>query len=203
MRIDALLWLVCLLSLGSLDKVLAQQPHADFQFRSLQQNSSNPEDQYRWRPLNGDMEYSGLTDQAFQGQGGDEPGYFSPVTDYADSPSGLPRGVYRPVQERHNITPHKEGFRFRTLAPSEQLRVKRRNQENRQSPNRVEKKRSEKAPLNPYGGYTDTNNREGFRFRPDKRLDKKRRGSGRREDHTFPYNPAFTGTYPAPIFRQD
>ncbi|MCU7892148.1 MAG: hypothetical protein KZQ78_11260 [Candidatus Thiodiazotropha sp. (ex Ustalcina ferruginea)] len=203
MRIDALLWLVCLLCLGSLDEVLAQQPHADFQFRSLQQNSSYPEDQYRWRPLNGDMEYSGLTDQAFQGQGKDEPGYFSSVTDYADTPSGLPRGVYRPVQERHNITPHKEGFRFRTLTPSEQLRVKRRNQENRQSPNRVEKNRSEKAPLNPYGAYTDANNREGFRFRPDKRLDKKGRGSGRREDHTFPYDPAFTGTYPAPIFRQD
>ncbi|MCU7932218.1 MAG: hypothetical protein KZQ90_15555 [Candidatus Thiodiazotropha sp. (ex Codakia rugifera)] len=202
MRIDALLWLVCLLCLVGLDKVLAQQPHADFRFRGVQQNSGYPEDQYRWRPLNGDMEPSDLKDQAFQGQGVEKPHYYSPVTDYADTPPGLPRGVYRPVEERHNITPHKEGFRFRTLAPSEQLRVKRRNQESRQSPNRIEKKRSETVPLNPYG-YTDANKKKGFRFRPDKRLDRKGGASGKREGYTYPYNPTFSGTYSAPVFRQN
>ncbi|MEW8289386.1 MAG: hypothetical protein AB2672_02575 [Candidatus Thiodiazotropha endolucinida] len=206
MRIDALLWLVSLLCLVGLGDVLAREPYADFQFRSQTQNRLGlQQDHYRWRPLNEEEEklIESSADSAnirLPNQSTLNP---SSVIDYAETPPGLPRGVYRPVEERHTITPHMDGFRFRELTPDEQLRIKRRNELYNQS---WQPDRSDNRSIHSSGGYSHGQSeiqRQGaYKFRPDKRLDKKRGGNWGRSQ-SFPYNPAFTDAYQAPMFRPE
>ncbi|MEW8232334.1 MAG: hypothetical protein AB2745_18575 [Candidatus Thiodiazotropha endolucinida] len=206
MRIDALLWLVSLLCLVGLGDVLAREPYADFQFRSQTQNRLGLQhDHYRWRPLNEEEEklIESSADSAnirLPNQSTLNP---SSVIDYAETPPGLPRGVYRPVEERHTITPHMDGFRFRELTPDEQLRIKRRNELYNQS---WQPDRSDNRSIHSSGGYShgqpEIQRQGAYKFRPDKRLDKKRGGNWGRSQ-SFPYNPAFTDAYQAPMFRPE
>ncbi|MBV2126804.1 MAG: hypothetical protein KUF75_16765 [Candidatus Thiodiazotropha sp. (ex Ctena orbiculata)] len=206
MRIDALLWLVSLLCLVGLGDVLAREPYVDFQFRSQTQNRLGlQQDHYRWRPLNEEEEklIESSADSAnirLPNQSTLNP---SSVIDYAETPPGLPRGVYRPVEERHTITPHMDGFRFRELTPDEQLRIKRRNELYNQS---WQPDRSDNRSIHSSGGYShgqpEIQRQGAYKFRPDKRLDKKRGGNWG-HSQSFPYNPAFTDAYQAPMFRPE
>lgn len=196
MRIDALRWLVFLSCLVGLGEVLAGEPYADYGFRSQPEKGFiSEQDHYRWRPLNGDESPSGSSADSFQGgYQTQQPSYRPPlVMDYADTPPGLPRGVYRPVEKRHSITPHKDGFRFRTLTPREQQRTKRRNQEYNQA---------DRFSSDGYGGL-DSSPQQGYRFRPDKRLDKRGSANWGRSYSFHQNGPAFTEAYQAPIYRPD
>ncbi len=201
MRIDALLWLVSLMCLFGLGEVMAGGGYADNQFRGHNRNGPvSQQNHYRWRPLNEEEKRSDSSVEAYRDTfQTPRPVYSPPAMDYAETPPGLPRGVYRPVEERHNITPHLEGFRFRTLSPSEQLRIKRRNEEYNQStkPRRGESRRRFSFDDN---SRFDANHQAGYRFRPDKRLDNRHSG-GWRGSYTFnPNTPAFTETYQAPAY---
>lgn len=123
--------------------------------------------QYRWRPLDGEEpppvlqwpEYATVNERNL-------PAYH----DYADTPPGLPRGVYRPVRERHKITPHHQGYRFRPLSPAEQVRIKERNSAARdgdKQPGLVF--RSQRQAV--HGRDSTVSRQSRYRFRPDKRLD--------------------------------
>jgi hypothetical protein len=192
LRIDALLCLVCFSCLVAFDDVLAQDPYADYQYRTQPEAGFGFQDQFRWRPLK----------EEDKGQRQNQPTLYPPsVVDYAETPPGLPRGVYRPVEERHNITPHKNGFRFRNLTPEEQLRIKRRNERYNQSW-QLKQSENRSFPSSDGYSYSEPQRQEVYKFRPDKRLDKKRGGNWGRS-HDFPYNPAFTETYQAPIFRPE
>ncbi|MEW8031452.1 MAG: hypothetical protein AB2540_01505 [Candidatus Thiodiazotropha endolucinida] len=206
MRIDALLWLVSLLCLVGLGDVLAREPYADYQFRGQTQNRLGlQQDHYRWRPLNEEEEklIESSADSANVRRPNQSTLYPSSVIDYAETPPGLPRGVYRPVEERHTITPHMDGFRFRELTPDEQLRIKRRNEIYNQS---WQPDRSDNRSILSSGGYShgqpEIQRQGAYKFRPDKRLDKKRGGNWERSQ-SFPYNPAFTEAYQAPMFRPE
>ncbi|MEW8028125.1 MAG: hypothetical protein AB2806_10340 [Candidatus Thiodiazotropha sp.] len=206
MRIDALLWLVSLFCLVGLGDVLAREPYAGYEFRTQGQNGFGfQQDPFRWRPLNEEEEKRVETSaEPFKGQHQNQPPHYPPpVIDYAEAPSGLPPGVYRPVEERHTITPHMDGFRFRTLTPNEQLRIKRRNEAYNQAwqPDRSEN-RSFMISDGYSQGYSEIQRKEAYKFRPDKRLDKKRGGNWGRS-HAFPYNPAFTEAYQTPMFRPE
>ncbi|MCU7904966.1 MAG: hypothetical protein KZQ76_03770 [Candidatus Thiodiazotropha sp. (ex Epidulcina cf. delphinae)] len=187
-----------MLCLMGLDAAMAEHPHADDRFRSLQTDEDSVRGQYRWRPLDGEAPAVHRTDQPSQPSVLIEQRY-PPVTDYAETPPGIPRGVYRPVEGRHDITPHYEGYRFRSLSPSEQSRIKRRNQENRWSRAKLENGGRRKIPATPYV-KDDSDNWGGYTFRPDKRLDKNERGGA---VFSSPYLPAFSDAYPAPQFRRD
>lgn len=105
--------------------------------------------------------------------------YRSPVADYAQPPAGLPRGLYRPVEERHTITPHLEGYRFRPLRPDEQVRLKARSDKTLRAP---EDDRQSDAM-----GYAESmpGGREARPvFRPDKRLE-----PDSRERYSLPSGP--------------
>ncbi|MEW8508652.1 MAG: hypothetical protein AB2598_18325 [Candidatus Thiodiazotropha sp.] len=202
MRIDAALWLVLIACLVGLGELLAGQPYADFQF--LEQSQQRPvygEDRYRWRPLNEEQQGESSTNLVPNVIDNGRSNRPPPIIDYAESPPGLPRGVYRPVEKRHNITPHMDGYRFRTLSPSEQQRIKRRNEEYSRAwqPNR--KETSQQLSSEPYYGFK-TDSQQGYRFRPDKRLEK-RQGRNWGEPGSFPNDPAFTEAYPAQMFRPD
>ncbi|MES9826937.1 MAG: hypothetical protein ABW201_01565 [Candidatus Thiodiazotropha sp.] len=205
MRIDALLWLVSLLCLVSLGDVLAREPYADYQFRGQTQSRSGlQQDRYRWRPLN---EEETLIESSAEPDSARRPNqsilYPSSIIDYAEAPPGLPRGVYRPVEERHTITPHMDGFRFRELNPDEQLRIKRRNEIYNQA---WQPDRSENRSIQSSGGYShgqpEIRRQGAYKFRPDKRLEKKH-GGNRGLFQPFPYNPAFTEAYQTPMFRPE
>ncbi|MCU7920775.1 MAG: hypothetical protein KZQ95_20830 [Candidatus Thiodiazotropha sp. (ex Epidulcina cf. delphinae)] len=177
---------------------MAQHPYADYRFRGQQTDQASVWSQYRWRPLDDETPPVHQADQPVEPSVSIEQRY-PPVTDYAETPPGLPRGVYRPVEERHNITPHHEGFRFRSLSPSEQSRIERRNQQSRQSRMKLENGGRREMPATPYA-KGDRINWGGYTFRPDKRLDNKGRGD---VVPSYPYPPAFSNAYPAPQFRQD
>jgi hypothetical protein len=207
LRIDALLWLVFLVCLVGLGEALAREPYADYLPRSQpQQGFAHQQDHFRWRPLNEDEENlrkdsSAAGSSTTRGQS--QTVLYPPTfTDYADAPPGLPRGVYRPVEQRHTIVPHVGEYRFRTLGPDEQQRIKRRNERYNQS---WQPKQDEPWSSPSSGGgysYSEPQDQEAYRFRPDKRLDKKRDSNWGRSD-LFPYNPAFTEAYPAPMFRPE
>ncbi|MEW8511185.1 MAG: hypothetical protein AB2608_10155 [Candidatus Thiodiazotropha sp.] len=203
MRIDAVLWLVfssCLVGLG---ECLAAEPYGGYQpYNQSQNRSVYREEPYRWRPLN-DEEPRGessanLVPEGFENR---QSNRAPRVTDYAVAPPGLPRGVYRPVEERHNITPHKDGFRFRTLSPSEQQRIKRRNEAYNKAwqPSRGET--GQRLSSEGYGGF-EANRQQDYQFRPDKRLEKRQGGSWGYPG-TFSGDPAFTEAYPAQMFRPE
>ncbi|MBT2970089.1 MAG: hypothetical protein KME56_13245 [Candidatus Thiodiazotropha sp. (ex Ctena orbiculata)] len=203
MRIDAVLWLVFCSCLVGLGERLAAEPYGGYQPHNQTQNRPvYREEHYRWRPLN-EEEQRGesstkLVPEVFENR---QSGRAQSVVDYAETPPGLPRGVYRPVEERHNITPHKDGFRFRTLSPSEQQRIKRRNDAYSKAwqPNRRETGQRLSSEL--YGGF-EANRQQEYQFRPDKRL-QKQQGRSWGYPGTFTSDPAFTEAYPAPMFRPD
>jgi len=115
-----------------------------------------------------------------------------PVTDYAEPPPGLPRGLYRQVERRHTITPQLEGYKFRPIAPAEQVRNKARGDEGRSSGNAD----SSAGPIGKdiYPGFTPMDGHQPRPvYRPDKRLDMGTRQDGRR----YPYGSAA----PMPRFR--
>jgi hypothetical protein len=132
---------------------------------------------YRWRPL--EEEDSKASTELRQPR----PAWGRGGTDYTDEPFGLPPGTYRPIEERHTITPHLEGYRFRPIDPDEQRR------------NRMRNKSQERIQAE--GGGPQSNGREGvpgasytgeqtpaFMFRPDPRLDTPTRGAPSR--YAFP-----------------
>jgi hypothetical protein len=132
---------------------------------------------YRWRPL----EEQAVGESARQGQA--RPSWRSGVMDYTDEPFGLPPGTYRPIEERHTITPHREGYRFRPINPQEQRRnrarniTQERNQGERGSPQSTE--RTGGAGVSYTGEQMPA-----FKFRPDPRLDAPTRGAPSR--YAFP-----------------
>ncbi|MCG8050402.1 MAG: hypothetical protein JAZ15_04305 [Candidatus Thiodiazotropha endolucinida] len=125
--------------------------------------------QHQWRPLN---EEQGSGVQA----GGEWRGSADRSThsyrDYTDTPFGLPEGTYRPVPERHEITPYHQGFKFRPLNPAEQERVKQRNLTNRevrQPSGQLRFRPQQSGSESGRFGYSQGNQ---YRFRPDERLDR-------------------------------
>jgi hypothetical protein len=205
LRINVLLWLVSLVCLVGLGEVLAREFYGEVKHpNSAQTGSYFPKDNYRWRPLNGEEQglYIAPPSESIKQHQYRQPGYPSSAIDYADTPPGLPRGVYRPVEERHTITPHKDGYRFRTLTPSEQQRIKRRNEAYSQSIQPLSQEKRTTLSTDNYG-LTKPQRQEIYKFRPDKRLDKKSTPGSWGRTGEFPYNPAFTEAYPAPMFRPD
>jgi hypothetical protein len=205
LRIDALLWLVCLACLVAFIDVMAREPYADYQYRTQPDDGFGfRQERFRWRPLSEDEEKQRNEPPAgaFEGQRQNQPAHYPPsVMDYADTPPGLPRGVYRPVEQRHTITPHKAGYRFRTLTPDEQQRIKRRNETYNQSW-QPKQRENRSFPSSDGYSYAEPRRQGSYRFRPDKRLDNKPAGNWQRSDG-FPYNPAFTDAYQAPMFRPE
>jgi hypothetical protein len=132
---------------------------------------------YRWRPLEEEATKESIKSQQ------PRPIWGTGVMDYTDEPFGLPPGTYRPIEQRHTITPHLEGYRFRPIDPEEQRR------------NRARKETQER--IHAEQGLRQSNGREGFSeaygtggerpaliFRPDPRLDKPSRGAPSR--YSFP-----------------
>jgi hypothetical protein len=150
--------------------VLAEQQAAPFSTQYSQPLQDDFErGEYRWRPLKKREE------QVTTSPGIDWGRSATPLApqyrDYADTPSGLPRGVYRPVPKRHQITPHHQGYRFRPLSPAEQERIKKRNIANRES-----NQPPRELVFRPYrrttGRRSYSLSAQGqYRFRPDKRLE--------------------------------
>ncbi|MES9968727.1 MAG: hypothetical protein ABW092_01755 [Candidatus Thiodiazotropha sp.] len=205
MRIDAWLWLISLACLVGLGDVLAREPYGGAKYRNpSQQGFVFQEERYRWRPLTDEDDQLRVDSPAesFKQQQYPQSVYPSSVIDYAETPPGIPHGVYRPVEERHTITPHMDGYRFRTLTPKEQLRIKRRNEEYNQSKQPLASEKRIILSTDDYG-LTETQHQKVYRFRPDKRLDKKQNAGNWRPRDAFPYNPAFTDAYQAPIFRPE
>ncbi|MES9992936.1 MAG: hypothetical protein ABW098_13340 [Candidatus Thiodiazotropha sp.] len=203
MRIDAALCLVFISCLVGLGELLAGQPYVQHQFHEqTRQRPAQSEDRYRWRPLNNEEQQGTSTskqvpDMFDNGQSNRAPR----IIDYAETPPGLPRGVYRPVEDRHNITPHKDGYRFRSLSPREQERIKRRNEAYNRAWQPKPKQAEQQFSSERFGSF-ETNRQQDYRFRPDKRLEKQQ-GRNWGYPSTFTNDPAFTEAYPAPMFRPD
>lgn len=181
-----------LLSGGSL---FAQQPYNLYQPNGMtsQMNSigtnpagSNYRSPLRWRPLEPETESAG----SFSESSAANPP--SDVYDYTDEPFGLPRGTYRSIEQRHTITPHHEGFRFRPIDPGEQQRNRERNLGSAQR--RQENMASPVAPHNGVvEGYQQGLQPPALKFRPDARLENKSRGAPSR--YSLPMGSS------APVFR--
>jgi hypothetical protein len=119
----------------------------------------------RWRPLESESESAG-TDPS-ERQRNDA----SSVYDYTDEPFGLPRGTYRRIEQRHTITPHLEGYRFRPIKPQEQQRNRQRNLSSEQT----RQDSSAAATFSTQGGYPSGYQpgqaQPTFKFRPDSRFE--------------------------------
>jgi len=94
------------------------------------------------------------------------------MLDYTDEPFGLPRGVYRRIEERHTITPQLPGYRFRPIEPDEQERNHSRNE----TQDRVYRELTQ----DPSPGRSDSapyfqGQQPALNFRPDPRLDRSSR----------------------------
>jgi hypothetical protein len=206
LRIDVLLWLVSVSCLVGLGEVLAREPFADYQFRSQPQDGVvyQQQDQFRWRPLSEEeTRHNNSSTERFKGREQNRSVLYPPsMLDYADTPPGLPRGVYRPVEQRHTITPYQDGFRFRTLTPDEQLRTKRRNEYYNQSWQPRQSENRSVLPDSDFYRFSASQRQEAYKFRPDKRLEKNRGGNWGRS-YAFPYNPASTEAYQIPMFRPE
>ncbi len=148
----------------------------------------------RWRPLDEDEITQQARDRATSYRG--LPTRPPPYQDYTDTPYGLPRGVYRPVEERHNITPHHQGYRFRPLTPNEQVRVRKRNidHQNEMSRSTGEARPTYSPRVSSGSGFTG---QENLRFRPDKRLPSISNNPLRNDTS----DPEFTELYPSTQFR--
>ncbi|MCU7845499.1 MAG: hypothetical protein KZQ93_16850 [Candidatus Thiodiazotropha sp. (ex Monitilora ramsayi)] len=161
--------------LGGAGHCLAQQPY-EYPNPVYGSSGSNPawmlqdDNQFRWRP---DETEPVQESSSSRGSGWNQrDDVYTPATDYVDEPLGLPPGTYRRIDERHTITPHQDGFRFRPIEPSEQERVKDRNIEHRRKQHVTETPPSQ---INGWGngGYYIEKQPPKPRFRPDSRFDKK------------------------------
>jgi hypothetical protein len=140
----------------------------------------------RWRPLEAESEQTVSDSDGWTSQGG------SPSFDYTDEPLGLPRGTYRRIEQRHTITPHLEGYRFRPIEPDEQERNRQRNESSAQS-HRDDTSSPASIYDNHTQGYQQGIRRPTVKFRPDTRLDAKARGTQSR--YAFPMGSS------GPMFR--
>jgi hypothetical protein len=132
---------------------------------------------YRWRPL--EEESSKASPQLRQPR----PAWGRGVTDYTDEPFGLPPGTYRPIEQRHTITPHLEGYRFRPIKPEEQ----RRNRARQETRGRIHDEQDLRQSNEREGlsdAYGAGGKRPAYNFRPDPRFDKSSRGAPSR--YAFP-----------------
>jgi hypothetical protein len=129
-----------------------------------QQASIESHRQYQWRPLQDGAVNSNRESQASAAPSNQH------YRDYTDTPFGLPMGSYRPVEQRHEITPHHQGYRFRPLSPSEQERIKQRNLASQDS-----HQASAELRFRPHNSSSETgrfgySSDKQYRFRPDPRL---------------------------------
>ncbi|MCU7827727.1 MAG: hypothetical protein KZQ85_01535 [Candidatus Thiodiazotropha sp. (ex Myrtea sp. 'scaly one' KF741663)] len=177
----------------------AQQPYGDFHYPGRQAGDVRSyglmEDalQYRWRPLGTEASVP-TQPPVLRDQRLDTPTYPS-RSDYVDEPLGLPPGTYRRIEERHTITPHREGFRFRPIDPNEQQRVKDHNKgQYRKNTNTSTRQPTISGWGN--GGYQMENLPPKPKFRPDKRLDKTPSG-GAVNRYAYPQGSR------APVFRSE
>lgn len=136
----------------------------------------------RWRPLETETEQTESSPINWTPREG------STVFDYTDEPLGLPRGTYRRIEQRHTITPHSEGYRFRPIKPEEQQRNRQRNQ----SSDRVRQDVMSTPPA-AYDTHGQGRQAPAFQFRPDARLDSQPRGAPSR--YSYPVDSS------APVFR--
>lgn len=140
----------------------------------------------RWRPLESE---STQEDSGNRGWTQNE----GPSTyDYTDEPLGLPRGTYRRIEQRHTITPHSEGYRFRPIKPDEQQRNRARN-ENADQIHQGAMTVPQSAYQNGVQNHTQDRRGPEVLFRPDARLDSRSRGGPSRYD--YPLGGS------APVFR--
>ncbi len=122
------------------------------------------ESRMRWRPLEDTADEESARDPSTPQEGG--------RFDYTDEPFGLPRGVYRQIEERHTITPQLPGYRFRPIDPDEQVR----NRERNESQDRVYREMTQDPPRGQESDpYYRGQQAPDLRFRPDPRLDRSSR----------------------------
>jgi hypothetical protein len=145
------------------------------QFAPISPQSST---RYRWRPL--DEENAGAQAE----RRGPPTNRMPAVEDYTDEPFGLPPGTYRPIEQRHTITPHLEGYRFRPIVPEEQVRNRTQNERQEQSLSDRNYPQSAGQGEPAYEGYPMGGQVPSYNFRPDPRLDKPTRGAPSR--YAFP-----------------
>ncbi|MBW9256053.1 MAG: hypothetical protein K1562_00310 [Candidatus Thiodiazotropha sp. (ex. Lucinisca nassula)] len=163
-----LLWLVCLLAPVQL---LAERYAHPLNNPEPVGNRSNSGvyRHYQWRPLNESQQSAAQAEAEWSGSAGRSTQHYR---DYTDTPFGLPEGTYRPVPERHEITPYHQGFRFRPINPAEQERIKQRNLTNReirQPSGKLRFRPQQSTSESGRFGYSQGNQ---YRFRPDERLDR-------------------------------
>ncbi len=153
---------------GAATWVFAQQDYATYSYpRAVQDQWYAPAQrpnatQLRWRPREDDANTGSAPAATPPPPGG--------MLDYTDEPFGLPRGVYRRIEERHTITPQLPGFRFRPIDPDEQER----NRSRQETQDRLYREQVQEPP--PAGSGSE-NYRQGdqapaLKFRPDPRLDR-------------------------------
>jgi hypothetical protein len=149
-------------------------------YRSSQFAPFSPQNgnRYRWRPL--DEESEGAQADKREQQKSRLP----VAGDYTDEPFGLPPGTYRPIEQRHTITPHLEGYRFRPIVPEEQVRNRTRNERQEHSQSNRNYPQSAGQAESGYEGYPMDGQAPTYNFRPDPRLDNPTRGAPSR--YAFP-----------------
>jgi hypothetical protein len=140
----------------------------------------------RWRPL------ESASQSAESAAAGQVSKGASSAFDYTDEPFGLPRGTYRRIEQRHTITPHLEGYRFRPISPEEQLRNRQRNTSSVQT-READSSAQFFSHRNDQGGFRQGPQAPDFKFRPDPRLEHKGRDAPPR--YTLPKGSG------APVFR--
>jgi hypothetical protein len=159
-----------------------QYPNRQYTLMDHQTNGS-----LRWRPLDEDTSV----------ESGREPvhavGPYPGVRDYTDEPLGLPRGTYRRIEERHTITPQLEGYRFRPIDPSEQLRNRSRNETQEQTQRGHTAAPSNRTIIVPPYAYDRSGQVPALNYRPDPRLDK--------DSTETPTRYAYPMGSEAPLFR--
>lgn len=158
------------------------ETHAGQQFMGARQ----PDRFLRWRPL--DEEGGGAADGMQSGQSSG-----SGFIDYTDEPRGAPSGTYRRIDQRHTITPHLEGYRFRPIDPAEQLSSRSRNETQARS-NRERIFSQAAGSTDGTGVYSGGGSQGTLIYRPDPRFDKGANQGPPR--YAFPMGTA------APMFRQ-
>jgi hypothetical protein len=161
-----LLWLVCLLAPLQLSAERYAYPD-DEDYSGKPQVNLGSAGRYQWRPLNERRGSTTTPNSDWKGQDYQPTQHYS---DYTDTPFGLPRGSYRPVKQRHEITPH-QGYRFRPLSPTEQQRLKQRNLVKQDSQQSSGRPRFRPQHFSSEVGRFGYSSGKQYRFRPDERLD--------------------------------
>lgn len=150
---------------------------------------------YRWRPLDNEVvsvpESGGYWEKSLnpstQGYG-----------DHVEVPPALPRDVYRPEPQPHQIMPYRQGYRFRALSSAEQVRIKARNRvylDSNQPPQEIRFR-----PLGDSSGSRESGiqGKNRYQFRPDSQLDREANQLPPR----YPAEPQFNSVAPRYPFRQ-